>query len=101
MDRDQITDRGCTTPEEWVLKAQPRVRKLSFGQTWADVMEFALLIQSGTGNARLHTKWEDPSPMSDREVLENIMLRRSIGISAEQALSEAGYGENDIKRMLG
>jgi hypothetical protein len=64
-------------------------------------MEFALMIEGSEKTSRLHTTWEDPAPMSERELFENILLKKSIGITAEQALGEAGYGDVDIKRMLG
>ena len=64
-------------------------------------MAFALMIEGSARDTRLHANWEDPSPMSDREVFENILMKKDIGISAEQALSEAGYGDVDIERMLG
>lgn len=71
--------------------AKVRDRQAAFGQTWADLMEFALLIEGRSPAVRLKTKWEDPSPMSDRERLENILLKKEIGLSAEDALKEAGY----------
>ena len=80
--------------------AKVRDRQESFGQTWADIMAFALMIEGGGKDIRLNTNWEDPSPMSDREMLENIQIKKDIGISIEQALGEAGYGDADIKRML-
>ncbi|MEO7673874.1 MAG: phage portal protein, partial [Pyrinomonadaceae bacterium] len=76
--------------------AKVRDRQESFGQTWADIIAFALMVEGLGTDIRLHTKWEDPSPMSDREVLENILIKKGIGISTEQALSEAGYGNVDI-----
>ncbi|HRI02387.1 MAG TPA: phage portal protein [Pyrinomonadaceae bacterium] len=78
--------------------AKVRDRQTSFGQVWADVMEFALRIE-GRKTARLITEWEDPAPMSEREVLENILLKKQIGLPVEQALLEAGYGEADVKSM--
>jgi Phage portal protein, SPP1 Gp6-like len=79
--------------------AKVRDRQESFGQTWADIMQFALMTEGQSGDNRLHTNWEDPSPMSDREVLENILIKKDIGISVEQALSEAGYGDVDIRTI--
>ncbi len=79
--------------------AKVRDRQTSFGQVWADVMEFALRIE-GRQTARLITEWEDPAPMSEREVLENILLKKQIGLPVEQALLEAGYGEADVKEMV-
>ena len=76
-----------------------RDRQESFGQVWADAMAFALRIEERTPDARLITMWEDPAPMADREVLENILLKMQIGLPASQALLEAGYGEADVKGM--
>jgi len=76
-----------------------RDRQESFGQVWEDVMAFALLIE-GTKGVRLFAEWADPAPLSEKEALENILLKQDIGISDEQALTEAGYGESDIKKMI-
>lgn len=76
-----------------------RDRHESFGQVWADVMAFALQIEGHGNDVRLLTEWEDPAPMSDREFLENILLKRQIGLSEKQALLEAGYGVADIEGM--
>jgi hypothetical protein len=79
--------------------AKVRDRQESFGQVWADVMQFALRIE-GRGNARLVTQWEDPAPISERELLEIILLKKQLGLSDEQALIEAGYGSADVKTMV-
>lgn len=76
-----------------------RDRQAAFGQVWADAMEFALSIE-GISGARLITQWEDPASQSEREVLENILLKKQIGLSVEQALIEAGYGAADVKAMV-
>ncbi len=78
--------------------AKVRDRQVSFGQVWADVMEFALRIQ-GHRDVSLITEWEDPSPISERDKLENILLKKQIGLPQEQALIEAGYGEADVKAI--
>ena len=62
-----------------------RDRQESFGQVWADAMAFALKIE-GREDVRLITDWEDPAPMSEREVLENLLLKKRLGLSTEQAL---------------
>jgi hypothetical protein len=78
--------------------AKVRDRQESFGQVWADIMAFALLV-SGAGGVRLVTEWEDAAARSEREMLENILLKMRIGVPAEQALIEAGYGAEDARRM--
>lgn len=76
-----------------------RDRQESFGQVWEDLMSFALLLE-GKKDVRLFADWEDPSPLSEKEKLENIVIKKEIGIDDEQALIEAGYGESDIAAML-
>lgn len=79
--------------------AKVRDRQESFGQVWEDAMAFALAIE-GKGAARLFADWEDPAPLCEKEKLENINLKKDLGISDAQALVEAGYGESDVERML-
>jgi hypothetical protein len=78
--------------------AKVRDRQEAFGQVWADVMSFAARI-SGVGDVRLVTEWEDAASRSEREILENLILKKQVGISSEQALIEAGYGSEDARRM--
>lgn len=70
--------------------AKVRDRQAALGDTWAAVMEFALKIE-GRSNVKLSVNWDDPSQVTEREMLENILMKKQIGISTEQALREAGY----------
>jgi hypothetical protein len=78
--------------------AKVRDRQESFGVVWAEVMAFALKA-TGNGEVSLITNWEDPSPANEREVLENLRLKKDLGIATEQLLKEAGYGDVDVRRM--
>ncbi len=78
--------------------AKVRDRQESFGQVWADAMSFALRIEGNPGT-QLLTNWEDPSPMTERERLENLLLKRQLGLPLEQALVEAGYGVADVNSL--
>jgi hypothetical protein len=80
--------------------AKVRDRQESFGQVWADAMSFALRIEGDPGT-QLLTEWEDPSPMTERERLENLLLKRQLGLPVEHALIEAGYGVADVKGITG
>jgi hypothetical protein len=68
--------------------AKVRSRQLSYGRVWADAMSLALRI-GGQENLRLKTEWDDPAAMSEREILENILLKKQIGLSTEEALRQA------------
>jgi hypothetical protein len=61
-------------------------------------MSFALRL-AGHDGVELITHWEDPSPTTEKEILENLLLKKQLGISTDQALKEAGYGDVDIRRM--
>jgi hypothetical protein len=80
--------------------AKVRDRQKAFGQVWSRMMSFALRVANANNDVRLRTLWEDPAPMSNRELLENLVLKKQLGISTEQALIEAGYGRSDIAQML-
>ena len=57
--------------------AKVRDRQEAFGQVWADIMALALRIEGANG-IDLATEWEDPSPMTERERLENLLLKARI-----------------------
>jgi hypothetical protein len=78
--------------------AKVRDRQTAFGQTWAELMSFALRL-AGYPDVDLITHWEDPAPMSENDMLQNLLLKKRLGVSTEQALREAGYGEIDVKKM--
>jgi hypothetical protein len=71
--------------------AKVRDRQAAFGQSWSEVMAFAVSIETGISDIRIATRWEDPARLSERETLQNILLKKQIGVSDEQALREAGY----------
>lgn len=78
--------------------AKVRDRQTAFGEVWAETMAFALRVE-GHADVSLITQWEDPAPLSERESLENLLLKKQLGISNEQALTEADYGSADAKEM--
>src|SRR4029079_13241810 len=79
--------------------AKVRDRQESFGQIWADVMEFAVRCEGSGPDNRIITMWEDPAPLTEREFLENLLLKKQLGVPAGQSLTEAGYGGDDVDRM--
>ena len=70
--------------------AKVRDRQTAFGQVWADVMQFALRIE-GKPDVFLKTRWEDAARLSEKEELENLLLKKQLGLPSTEALSEAGY----------
>jgi len=70
--------------------AKVRDRQEQFGAVWEDAVSFALRL-AGLPDVSLSTQWEDPSPTNERDVLENLRIKRDLGIPPEQILREAGY----------
>ena len=67
--------------------AKVRDRQEQFGTVWEDVMAFALRI-AGHANAAVSTEWEPASPLTEREMLENLKLRRELRLYAEEGLNK-------------
>jgi hypothetical protein len=87
--------RGFTSGEamrkaESRFVAKIRDRQLSFGQVWADVIQFALRIE-GHADVIVKTRWEDAARLTEKELLENLLLKKELGLSSEAALQDAGY----------
>lgn len=77
-----------------------RDRQESFGNVWEDLMQFALMMDGKGKDTRLYAEWEDAAKLSETEELANLLLKKDLGVSDEQLLTEAGYGAADIKAML-
>jgi hypothetical protein len=82
------------------LTTKVRNRESGYGNTWEDCMAFALLIRQGVTQIRLSTQWQDPAPVSEAETLANLTVKKKLGVSTQQILSEAGYGDQDVVRMM-
>ena len=74
-------------------------RQLSFGNVWEDAMNLCLQIK-GDQRAKLSTVWKDPAQKSEKETLETLLLKQSLGVPAQQLMLEAGYGEQDVKKFV-
>lgn len=77
-----------------------RDRMESFGQVWEELMAFALTIEKKGKHIRLFAEWQDPAPLTEKEQLDNLIIKKEIGVTDEQLLIEAGYGEVEVKKML-
>lgn len=74
-------------------------RQMSFGNVWEDAMNLCLRI-ANKPDARLSTVWQDAAQKSEKETLENLILKQSLGVPDEQLMLEAGYGEKDVQKFL-
>ena len=72
----------------------------SYGETWAEVMSFALEI-SGASDTQLEieTQWTDAAPVSESEVLDNAQKKINLGWSYEQVQRDYGLTDEQIVKM--
>ena len=70
------------------------------GDVWEDVMSFALQLAGKGGTEKFEAVWVDPQSVSEEERLNSLVLKQQLGVSTEQLLSEAGYGDDDLTRMM-
>jgi Phage portal protein, SPP1 Gp6-like len=77
-----------------------KLKQSTFGQIWADVLAFALQIESKKTEVRLFTNWVDAGELSEKEMLENLLLKKELGIDDETLFTEAGYGTDAIVKIL-
>lgn len=75
--------------------------QLSFGESWADVIGFALAIEASAGidEANIEVQWKDAFPVSESERLGNAYLKKQIGVSTARILLELGYTETEIETI--
>jgi hypothetical protein len=76
-----------------------KLKQSTFGQTWADVMEFALLIE-GKNGSKLFTNWVEVGELSEKEMLENLILKKALGVDEQTLFTEAGYGKDDVTKII-
>lgn len=79
--------------------AKVRDRQVAFGNTWEDVLSFALRVAGSAADATLSTLWRDPTPRNEKEQAEVATLKAGLGVSNTQLLRELGYSDPQIKQM--
>ena len=72
----------------------------SFGETWAEVMSFALDASNDISEKlEIETQWTDAAPVSESEVLDNAQKKINLGWSYEQVQRDYGLTDEQIEKM--
>jgi hypothetical protein len=96
---DAISGEALKTLESRFIK---KVRRLTinFGVVWANAMKFALTIEGRPlSEDNLTTQWDAPEQKSDKEILENLLLKQELGVPDDVLFEEYGYTKEDIKKF--
>jgi SPP1 Gp6-like portal protein len=77
-------------------------RMESFGNTWQEVMLFALLVAETPAATAddIAVDWRDPAPKSQKEQAETAAIKQGIGVPLAVLLAELDYTESEIEDML-
>lgn len=80
-------------------------RQTAFGNTWEDVMKFAMQIDGvlPTGTEEEFTisaMWEPATPRSESELADTAIKKKGIGVPRTQLLREMGYSDEEIERFI-
>jgi len=81
---------------EQPLLAKVRDRQIAWGNVWEDVLTLALTMSGIPPAGGLTCNWLDPAPRNERALVETLVLKQQLGVSAAQLLREAGYTDEQI-----
>lgn len=86
---------------EQKLDAKVTDRTIAFGETWADIMAFAMGILRGDSvdGLELDTNWKDTKPRNELEEWQKAVIKEEMGVSRRQILLEQGYTEEQIDQF--
>jgi hypothetical protein len=83
---------------EGPLISKIKDRQVSFGDTWADAMQFALEIEATAGDVSgVQPLWTATQTRSELDELNAAVLKSSIGIPPAQIWTEMGYTADEVK----
>jgi len=81
---------------EQPLLAKVRDRQIAWGNVWEDALALALTMSGMPSAGGLTCNWLDPAPRNERALVETLVLKQQLGVSAAQLLREAGYTDEQI-----
>lgn len=86
---------------EQKLDAKTFDRQIAFGDTWSDLMAFAVQIEHGlkVDGLEFDTNWKDTKPRNQLEEWQIAEMKAERGVSDEQILEEQGYTTEQIEKF--
>ena len=72
----------------------------SFGETWSEIISFALDVQDELSEQlEIETQWTDAAPVSESELLDAAQKKIGLGWSYEQVQRDYGLTDEQIEKM--
>lgn len=75
-------------------------RQASYGETWAELIAFALSIL-GIDDADVDVHWKSPATVDDQTGWQTILTKLDAGLPVKQTFLEAGYTQDQVDEWFG
>jgi hypothetical protein len=96
---NNVSGEALKTLEARFTKKVTRL-SLSFGPTWARIMQLALKIENQSAADNLTTQWQSPEQRSENEFLTTLGLKRAnLDVPVDTLREEYGYTPEDIAKF--
>lgn len=99
----QVAAEGTLKQQESGLVARAKRRQVEFGNTWEDIFGYARRLWNVYGGAeqmdetaQIHTEWSDPETRDDLGRLNELKLKREMGVPDKVIWQEMGYDAEQI-----
>lgn len=92
---DAISGEALKTLESRFTKKVKRL-SISFGAVWGKAMKLALQIETRTVPENVTPQWEPAEQKSEKEGLDNAVIKQTLGIPQKTLWEELGYTAEDI-----
>lgn len=99
----QVASEGTLKQQESGLVSRAKKRQVEFGNTWEDVFGYCRKLHNlYSGNpildeaATIDVQWADPETRDDRGRLEELKLKRELGVPDRIIWAEMGYSAEQI-----
>ena len=102
----QLAGEGTLQQQESGLVSRAKDRQQVFGNAWEDVMVMARRLWNTFGgkdaldeNELIESTWLDPETRNDKAFLEEMKLKKELGVPIDVLWAEMGYSSEDIEDM--
>ena len=101
----QVAAEGTLKQQETGLVSKAKDRFVTFGNAWEDAMIMARRLHNAFGeggldeDVTLSVQWDDPETRNEKEHLEGLLLKQSLGVPVEELWAEMGYDQEKIAEM--
>jgi len=103
----QLAGEGTLQQQESGLVSRAKDRQRTFGNAWEDAMSMCRKLWNVYSNngknldeeTLIESVWSDPETRNDKAFLEEMKLKKDLGVPYHVLWGEMGYSAEDIEEM--